>query len=296
MKMNKTKLRHDFLVLVLDIIAINLAYFLALAARVAINDAGGIFSSAGDVPGYFAAFYKFAPFYTALCVAVFFFFRLYSGVWRYAGANDMQRILLASLVTCVIQVVGSVLFVRRMPIGYYILGALFQCFFVTSIRFARKIVGDERKKRSKKSASALVVGAGELGMQTVQILQSGDEFRVDCIVDTENEHVGKMLNGVPVYSLDQLSYTLENHDIRCVFLAEPHLSEEQKRTIAKTCEEFGIELRAQMISSGKGASEQKPGSLGLNYVTISYSDDTALSQEDAWLQSILSGSSSNKKQ
>ena len=76
-----------------------------------------------------------------------------------------------------------------------------------------------------------MVGAGELGQQTVQVLQSGDEFSVDGIVDIWDEHVGRMLNGIPVYSLDQLRYTVEHNHIQCVFLAEPQLPEEKKRII-----------------------------------------------------------------
>ena len=101
--------------------------------------------------------------------------------------NDLQRILGASVVTCALHVAGTILITRRMPLTYYILGAAFQMLFVTGIRFARKIVAMELKKRSKKNGMALIVGAGELGQQTAQLIQSGDEFRVDGFIDTENE-------------------------------------------------------------------------------------------------------------
>ena len=283
----RTALKNDKGVLLLDILAVNLAYFLSLSIRVSISDVGGIFESAADVPGYFSAFYRFAPVYTVLCVAVFLLFHLYGGVWRYAGANDLQRILGASLVTCVLHVFGTIMITRRMPLTYYILGAVFQMFFIMGIRFARKIVAMELKKRSKKNGMALIVGAGDLGQQTVQLIQSGEEFRVDGIIDTENEQVGRMLDGIPVYSLDQLKYTLEHHQISCVFLAEPHLSEADRKRISNVCSELKIEMRESRVNT-VSPEKGKAGS-GLQFVPITYSDDYAMSQEEAWLQSIISG-------
>lgn len=287
MKNIRNALKNDKGILLLDILAVNLAYFMALSIRVSISDVGGVFESAADVPGYFSAFYRFAPVYTVLCIAVFLLFRLYGGVWRYAGINDLQRILGASLVTCVLHVAGTILITRRMPLTYYILGAAFQLLFVTGIRFARKIVAMELKKRSKKNGMALIVGAGELGQQTAQLIQSGDEFRLDGFIDTENEQVGRMLNGIPVYSLDQLKYTLEHHRVSCVFLAEPHLSDADRRQISTACSELKIEMRESRVNTL--SPEQRKAGSGLQFVPITYSDDYAMSQEEAWLQSILSG-------
>ena len=283
----RNALKNDKGILFLDILAVNLAYFMALSIRVSISDVGGIFESAADVPGYFSAFYKFTPIYTVLCIAVFLLFRLYGGVWRYAGMNDLQRILGASVVTCVLHVAGTILITRRMPMTYYILGAVFQLIFVTGIRFARKIVAMELKKRSKKNGMALIVGAGELGQQTAQLIQSGDEFRVDGFIDTENEQVGRMLNGIPVYSLDQLKYTLEHNRVSCVFLAEPHLNDADRKRVSNSCSELKIEMRESRVNTV--SPEQGKAGSGLQFVPITYSNDYAMSQEEAWLQSILSG-------
>ena len=40
-------------------------------------------------------FSHFAPWYTIACIVIFAVFRLYGGMWRYAGINDMNRIILA---------------------------------------------------------------------------------------------------------------------------------------------------------------------------------------------------------
>ena len=252
----KNALRRDFGVLLLDVVAVNLAYFLALAFRVAVNNMGGIFGSPSDVPVYFSAFYRIAPIYTVLCVIVFFVFRLYGGVWRFAGINDMYRILASWVVTTLIQIVVSYLMMKsigfstsRMPATYYMLGCMLQLLFVTAIRFVPKTIADEKRRRMKKAEKALVVGAGELGQQTIKLLQSGTEYDVCCVVDTEQEHVGLLLDGIPVFGLETFSALLEKNEIRCVFLAEPHLNATDRRMIASICKEKNIDLRERLFSS-----------------------------------------------
>ena len=252
----KKALRRDFWILLLDVVAVNLAYYLALAFRVAVNNMGGIFGSPSDVPVYFSAFYRIAPIYTVFCIVVFFLFKLYGGVWRFAGINDMYRILGSWIVTTIIQAVVSFLTLKangfingRMPATYYMVGCILQLLFVTAIRFGPKTVADEKRRRAKKAEKALVVGAGELGQQTVKVIQSGPDYDVCSIVDTEKEHVGLLLDGIPVFGLDTLEALLGKNEIKCVFLAEPHLSAADRRMIAGVCKQKSIDLKERLFSS-----------------------------------------------
>ena len=217
---------------------------------------GGIFGSPSDVPVYFSAFYRIAPIYTVLCIVVFLLFKLYGGVWRFAGVNDMYRILGAWVVTTLIQILVAYFMMKaigfitsRMPATYYMLGCMLQLLFVTAIRFGPKTIADEKRRRAKKADKALVVGAGELGQQTVKMLQSGLNYEVSAIVDTENEHVGLMIDGTPVYGLESLEALTENNAIKCVFLAEPDLNTKNKGRIAACCKAKNVELKERMFDS-----------------------------------------------
>lgn len=294
----RSALKRDIWILVLDIVAVNLAYYLALAFRVAVNNMGGIFGSPGDVPVFFSAFYRIAPFYTVLCIVVFFLFKLYGGVWRFAGINDMYRILVSWVVTTLIQIVVSYFVMKamgfnsaRMPATYYMLGSVMQLLFMTAIRFGPKTIADEKRRRAKKAEKALVVGAGELGQQTVKLLQSGVNYDVSFIVDTEDEHVGLLLDGIPVYGIQTFKMLLEKNEISCVFLAEPHLSESDRKRISAICSELKIEIRETRENK---VDPEKRNAEPLQFVPISYSEDYSLSQEEAWLQSVLSGQDKNK--
>ena len=241
----KNAIKNDLWIIVLDIFAINFAYFLALELRKRMS-VGFEYGSAFSV--FSGILFRYAPIYTVLCIIVFYLFRLYGGLWRYAGINDINRVVKANAVTCVMYIVGSLFYVKsttynHMPLTYYALGAFFQFFFICMIRFSYRVFVVEKRRVGKKQATALVVGAGELGRHTVQVLQSGVYFNVGCVVDTEDEHVGRLLDGIPVYDKGQIEELLDKFGVNCVFLAEPDLEEQDRNTIKKICENHSIEFR-----------------------------------------------------
>lgn len=159
----------DLWVVLLDIIAVNAAYYLTLLIRFYVN-----FELNPSAKGHLADFWRFAPYYTVCCIIVFAIFRLYNNMWKYAGVNDMHRILGANAVTVVIQVVGTLLFVNRMPLTYYVIGAVLQAIFIIIIRFAYRIFFIERQKMKAKkqpSINSMVVGVGEFGRRVIKYLE-----------------------------------------------------------------------------------------------------------------------------
>ena len=145
------------LVLVLyDAFAVNASFFLALVVRFYIN---GKFSELG-VP-YISAFFSYAPYYTICALIIFALFQMYNMVWRVAGINDLKRILVANVCTFLVQIIGSRLFVRRMPTTYYVIGAMIQLLLICLIRFIPRLLFYEGWQERKKDAiPAMIVGIG----------------------------------------------------------------------------------------------------------------------------------------
>ena len=232
----KRTLKNDIWIILLDIIAINVAYFLALLVRFFVG--GKFYTSLRELPYVYS---KFAPFYTVFCIIVFFIFRLYGGMWRYAGVSDINRIIVASVVTTAFQVVGTLIFVQRMPLTFYFIGAALQFFFVASIRFAYRIFVIERRRLEKKSANALIVGAGDPGRYVIGLLDSGIIYRPACVID--DNYNGMSMDGLPVYSLDELDEVIEKHSIIFVALADLEITAEAREKVAKVCQTSNLVLR-----------------------------------------------------
>lgn len=224
----------DLWIVLLDILAVNASYFLALIVRFYVN-----FVFLPSESHYLVAFRQFAPFYTILAIAVFAAFGLYGGMWRFAGINDMNRIILATICTSVIQIVGSALFVLRMPITYYVIGTLLQFVFVCLIRFSYRILLVEKKKvanRKHPIVPTMVIGAGETARKAINHLED-TPFRATVVVDEKS--AGKTINGVPI----QADFDKALTSVQTVFIADPNLTAERRNEIREKCEAAGVELQ-----------------------------------------------------
>ena len=231
----------DIWVVLLDIIAVNAAYYLTLLIRFYVNlqmNPGAV-RHVGD-------FWRFAPYYTVCCIIVFAIFRLYNNMWKYAGINDMHRILGANAVTCVIQVVGTLLFVNRMPLTYYVIGAVLQACFIIAIRFSYRVfILERRKAQAKKQSSinAMVVGAGEFGRRVVKYLQETTAYFPRCVTDTSGTANGSQLDGLPIISgTDKIEEAISKYEIKAVFIANPMITTESRQKIKEFCKQKNLEL------------------------------------------------------
>ena len=118
-----------------DAAAIAIAYYLGLLLRFDFPYA--------KIPVYYLDVYKrFIPFYIVFCLLLFWMLRLYRSIWRFASFNELSRILIASVISCVVHIFGIRFFlgddmpVARMPVSYYVIGAVLQLFLLLAIRFA----------------------------------------------------------------------------------------------------------------------------------------------------------------
>ena len=232
------------LIAVFDIIAVNAAYFIALYAR---------FFGYSNLSELFQQrlidWAHFTPFYTIICLLVFYFFRLYSGMWKYAGMHDFNRILFASIITSLIHVVATWIFVERMPLTYYILGAILQFIFLCGIRLGYRIIRMERAKiirHTSPAENAMIVGHGGNVKRVMEYLENDKEhnLRPVCIVDDQNDLSGFSMNGVPIIGgPEKIEFGIEKYKVRNVFIANPLLDNEVRKQLEEVCQERYLTLR-----------------------------------------------------
>lgn len=212
----------DLWIVLLDIIAVNAAYYLALIIRFFV---GGELRAVA-VERYMPAWASFTPIYSILCILVFVAWRLYGGMWRYAGINDMNRIILANACTFVLQLLGTSIFFTRMPWTYYAIGGVLQLFLITLTRFAYRLFLVEKTKIKKtERVPALVVGSGDLGRKVVKHLEENTPYRTVAIIGQG----GRSMDGIPVLPLSDIDSVIGK--IQAVFVADKGLSQNDREKI-----------------------------------------------------------------
>lgn len=228
-----------------DVLAVNVAFFLALWLRFDCR-----FS---EIPEYYyEPFVKFAPIYTVVCVLVFWGIRLYKSIWRFASFSELLRVITATVVTGIAQVVGITLLFQRMPISYYLFGILMQFCFVLGIRFSYRLINlmknmQERRTAESTATNVMIIGAGSAGQMIAKELIKSQEAntKVCCFIDDNPNKWNRYIEGVPVVGNrdDIMTYAKKMHIDRILF-AIPTATAETKREILNICKETGCELKS----------------------------------------------------
>lgn len=253
-----------FYLVLYDIVAVNFSYFFGLLIRFDLR-----YSS---IPKeYLNAFIKFAPFYTAFVIIIFYVFRLYNSLWRFASFSELNRVFFATIITTVFQVIGITVCLERMPLSYYIVGCGTQFALTLIVRFAYRYITLERTKMehlqdAKNVHRAMIIGAGAAGQVILKELKSSNlvDARPCCVIDDNKNKWGRYMLGVPIVGgRDSILEAVEKYNIDQILFAIPTASPEEKRDILNICQETNCELKSlpgvyQLANGQVSLSRLKP--------------------------------------
>ena len=244
--LNKKNINYVAILLVIyDIVAVNLAYFLALWFRFDCK------YSMVESSGYLDNFLKFVPIYSAFCILVFWGFKLYQSLWQFASFNEFSRIFISSFFTSIVHCVGISILFGRMPMSYYLFGSMIQFSLLIVIRFGYRFVLLQKRNARKNlriayASRVMLIGAGVAGQMILQDIKRAKEVKdvVYCIIDDDSSKWGKYLDGVPVVGgREHILQAVEEYGIQKIYFAIPSCDPEVKRDILNICNDTGCELR-----------------------------------------------------
>ena len=244
-KLNKKpkRLQHWNLIavclVVYDMVAVSAAYFAALMLRFDMR-----FSMIPEM--YYGPWLRFAPYYAVYCVIIFWALRLYKSIWRFASITELERIIIATLITTVVHAGVITIVMQRMPISYYLIGAILQFILIVGVRFAYRFILLLRASRRKDTRDrVLLVGAGSAGQMILRDIKraGGVKEKVVCIIDDNPNKWNRDVEGVPVVGgRESIPEAVREFDVDKIYVAIPSASATERRDILDICKETDCEL------------------------------------------------------
>ncbi|MBQ8953282.1 MAG: polysaccharide biosynthesis protein [Clostridia bacterium] len=230
-----------------DAIAIYFSYFAALWVRFDLTYS--------QIPSDFILVARrFLPIYCLLCVAVFWAFKLYRSIWRFASYSELMRLVAATVITQACHCVGIRIACglltgqTRMPYSYYALGFTSQFVLTVAIRFAYRFVKllKDRNKKDRVGSRVLLIGAGAAGQSILRDINHTRETddQVVCMIDDDANKWGRSIDGVPIVGgRDEILSAVEKYHISKIYFAIPTATGEEKRDILNICKETDCDLK-----------------------------------------------------
>jgi FlaA1/EpsC-like NDP-sugar epimerase len=156
--------------------------------------------------------------------ALFSYFGLYRGIWRFASLPDLKRIINAVLVASLVVIAIKMMFVTRVviPRSVFVLNPLLLVTLMGGSRFLYRAWKDHHLYANNHSMGnpVLVLGAGDMVMSLLNDLARSQDWRVVGLLDNKVSLHGRELNGVRVLgALDELGLYVQNTAIKHVILA-----------------------------------------------------------------------------
>ncbi len=225
-----------------DILSIHAAYFIALWLRFDF-----VFSR---IPlEYYEPYCRFITWYSLGCVAVFWLFRMYRGMWSLAGVNEVLQVMEASVLTSIMHVILITVLLCRMPISYYVIGTVFQFGLLILVRLLPRFMSYERGKSWHMNETAdrvMLIGAGAAGQMLLRDMQLNRDTndKIVCVIDDNPNKWNRDIDGVPIVGgREDILTAVGRYHVNKIFFAIPSATTEQKRDILNICNETGCELK-----------------------------------------------------
>jgi FlaA1/EpsC-like NDP-sugar epimerase len=202
----------------------------------------------GQIPDHFLKqAYVLLPLVVCIQGAVFVFFGLYRGVWRFASIPDLIRILKAVFFGTALVAI-TIFFVTRLqyvPRSVFVIHALLLVAFLGGPRFVYRMLKD-RDFSASPGQRVLVVGAGAAGEGLVRDLlrYSPRTFVPVAFVDDDPSKLGKEIHGIRVVGdCDAIASVTQEWAADLVLLALPSATTGEMRRIVERCEQAGVPFR-----------------------------------------------------
>ncbi len=242
----KKKLLHwqiiNILLLIFDIVAINFSYIFALFLRFDF-----VYSRIPE--RYISGFIKIAPVYTVFTLIVFYFLKMYKSLWRFASVEELLKGVYAFFITGIFHILITLFIFQRMPISYYIVGAILQFILTTGVRFTYRIFFTNQTKKNVdiiEVKNVLIIGAGEAGRMIAQDMRRHVEvkYNIKGFIDDNANKWGRYIFDLPIFGgREQLIEIAKMYDINLIVLAIPSASKDRIKEILEIAKDTEATLK-----------------------------------------------------
>lgn len=228
----------------LDVILIMGSYLMALLLRFDF--------SYSHIPAQYIRGYAWSlPYWIIITIVVYYAFRLYHSVWRFAGVSELIRMTMAYLFLLPLYVIGALVMDLHMPRSYYFIGYVLSYGLTTAVRFSYRFLRSYTNKHRQRAEGIrmehiMIIGAGAAGQILIRELIGSSQLhsKVCCIVDDNPYKRGKILDGILIEGdRHDIPYLVKKHEIDRIIFAIPTASVQDRKEILNICKECGCKLQ-----------------------------------------------------
>ena len=236
--LNKKRIRIIRFI-ILDVLALTLCSFLALALRLDFH----------LEQNYINNIYKYLFTDSLILICIFSIFRLYKSMWSYASINETINIIISCSIYEIISFLYKQILEVNLPRSFYIIELFLLYIFIGAIRYSYRIARVIKDYYHEKSGltNTMIIGAGEAGrMLITEIYNNKVNFnnKICCIIDDDKNKIGSYIKNIPVVgNREYIEKAVENYNIEEIIIAMPSIGRENLNIIIDECQKTNCTIK-----------------------------------------------------
>lgn len=199
----------------------------------------------GDISQEFIeTVHDYLPVNIIVTILIYLIFKLYTSLWRFAGAEEMKNVILAGILSTAVQTIGmkagGFAIPRSYPFLYLLLLVCLTVISRFSYRFLRLFYHNVQNMRKKKVMRTMIVGAGAAGYMIAREMKRSKHLnkKVCCIIDDSTSKIGTYLQGIPIVGgKEKIPYFAEKYEIEEIVIAIPSLTHAAQQELLDICQQ-----------------------------------------------------------
>ncbi len=197
-------------------------------------------------PSSIAKLWWLLPIASVFTVGAFYAFRLYHTIIRFAGSRFFLNSMVASVVVAwMVGVIGLINLYQSgaVPTAIFVIYPFYLMVGTAGARLVARRFLEMQLHPDAEPNNTVIYGAGSGGTQLYAALRFGDsKYKVLAFIDSDPSTHGHVLNGLNVYSPEELPSLIERKKIQTVLLAIPSLDALERAKIIKELRILGVNV------------------------------------------------------
>ena len=203
-----------------------------------------------DNPVFGEQFFAIGASYVFFLIIVYYVFKVYNILWRFATLNDYIRLTAATFISTIaswgsmLAIGGGFEFDNKIAFIMFIMTYMGSFIFRLTFKHHNK---DPKKIDFNISGNIMVIGAGSAGSLIINDIFSNDlkhDCDIRCIIDDDVSKHGKYINGVKIVGgTDEIVAAAKEYKIDLIVFAIPTCPSNRKSAILKICQKTECKLK-----------------------------------------------------
>ena len=182
-----------------------------------------------------------------IVIPIFWLLGLYRTIFRYTDFSIIFTIFTSMLIYGLLYfLVIGVYGIPEIPRSVGIIQPMLLFFMIIISRLSVKYLLTNSytfKNKISKRRNVLIYGAGDAGRQLIIALENSPEFKVDGIIDDNEQFHRQVLLGQTIYSPSKLERLIKVKNINLVFLALPSISRNKRNQIIEQLKKYKLVVK-----------------------------------------------------